>query len=189
MWESHGIWFHYIYGGKNLVIDYIHAATYVGIISTLIYLIPMCYWDIRYRRMPKWAFVPLILVNIPAIIVLYMNGLPLAYIALSCLLTVLFTVLFYMKCYRGADARFLILISWFCILNPINPADSSNIFQIIFVIMLAFTSIMWMIYVYFYNRQIGNKTLSLWNKFNNCPRGSPWMIPIAAALILTAVIA
>jgi hypothetical protein len=94
-----------------------------------------------------------------------------------------------MKCYRGADARFLILISWFCILNPLNPADSSNIFQIIFVIMLAFASIMWMIYVYFYNRSKKVIGLSLWNKFNNYPRGSPWIIPISAAFVLTAVIA
>jgi hypothetical protein len=55
--------------------------------------------------------------------------------------------------------------------------------------MLAFTAIMWMIYVYFYNRRVGNKELSLRNKFNNYPRGSPWIIPIAGAVILTAVFA
>ena len=171
------------------MIDYIHLASYVGVISCLIYLIPLCCWDIKNRSIPKWSLIPLMIINIPALIILYTNGLPLAYIALSGLLTTLFIVLFYAGCYRGADARFLILISWFCVLNPLNPADSSNIFQIIFVIMLAFTSIMWMIYVYFYNRRVGNAGLSLWNKFNNYPRGSPWMIPIAVALILTAVIA
>lgn len=171
------------------MIDYIHAAAYIGVISTLIYLFPLCYWDIKYRKIPKWTFVPLILVNIPSIIILYMNGLPLAYIALSGLLTGFFIFLFMKNCYRGADARFLILISWFCILNPINPADSSNIFQIIFVIMLAFTAIMWMICVYFYNRRNKVMGLSLWQKFNNFPRGSPWMLPIAAAFILTVMIA
>ena len=170
-------------------IDYIHAAAYVGVISTLLYLIPLCYWDIKNRAIPKWSLIPLIVVNAPAIMILYINGLPLAYIALSGLLTILFLVLFYTGCYRGADARVLILISWFCILNPLNPADSSNIFQIIFVIMLAFTSIMWMIYVYFYNRRWGNSGMSLFKKFNNYPRGSPWMIPIATAFILTAVFA
>ena len=169
--------------------DYIHAAAYVGVISTLIYLIPLCYWDIKYRAIPKWSLVPLIAINVPSIIILYTNGLPLAYIALSGLSTVLFILLFMTGCYRGADARFLILISWFCVLNPLNPADSSNIFQIIFVIMLAFTAIMWMIYVYFYNRGVGNKELSLWQKFNNYPRGSPWMIPIAIAFVLTVVFA
>lgn len=171
------------------MIDYIHAASYVGIISTLIYLIPLCYWDIKYRKIPKWSLVPLTIINVPSLIILYTNGLPLAYIAISCLLTAFFIFLFNKSCYRGADARFLILISWFCVLNPLNPADSSNIFQIIFVIMLAFTAIMWMIYVYFYNRRVGNKELSLRNKFNNYPRGSPWMIPIAGAVILTAVFA
>jgi Flp pilus assembly protein protease CpaA len=171
------------------VIDYIHAAAYVGVISTLIYLAPLCYWDIKNRAIPKWAFAPLIIINVPALWILYMNGLPLAYIALSGLLTALFVILFWKNCYRGADARFLILISWFCVLNPINPADSSNIFQIIFVIMLAFTSIMWMIFLYFRNRYLGNTGLSLWDKFNFCPRGSPWMIPIAAAFILTVVFA
>ena len=171
------------------MIDYIHVAAYVGIISTLLYLIPLCHWDIKNRAIPKWAMAPLIIINIPALAILYMNGLPLAYIALSGLLTTLFLVLFWKNCYRGADARFLILISWFCVLNPINPADSSNIFQIIFVIMLAFTSIMWMIYVYFYNRRIGNKGLSLFQKFNNYPRGSPWMVPIAVAFVLTVMIA
>jgi Flp pilus assembly protein protease CpaA len=171
------------------LIDYVHAVTYVGVISTLLYLIPLCYWDIKYRAVPRYIFAPLILINIPALAILYTNGLPLAYIALSSLLTILFLILFYIGCYRGADARFLILISWFCVLNPLNPADSSNIFQIIFVIMLAFTSVMWMIYVYFYNRENGNKKLSLWQKFNSYPRGSPWMIPIAVAFILTAVFA
>lgn len=171
------------------MIDYIHAAAYVGVITTLIYLLPLCYWDIKYRAIPKWSLIPLIVINIPSIVLLYTNGLPLAYIALSGLSTVLFLILFWGNCYRGADARFLILISWFCILNPLNPADSSNIFQIIFVIMLAFTAIMWMIYIYFYNRSVGNKGLSLWQKFNNYPRGSPWMIPIAVAFILTVVFA
>jgi hypothetical protein len=171
------------------VIDYIHAVAYVGVISTLIYLIPLCYWDIKYRAIPKWALVPLIVVNIPCLIVLYTNGLPLGYIALSGLLTLLFICLFAVKCYSGADARFLILISWFCILNPINPLDSTNIFQLMFVIFLATTSVLWMIYVYFYNRGVGNKELSLWQKFNNYPRGSPWMIPIAIAFVLTVVFA
>jgi hypothetical protein len=171
------------------MIDYIHMAAYVGVISTLLYLIPLCYWDIKNRRIPGFVFAPLILINIPALWILYTNGLPLAYIALSGLLTILFLVLFYVGCYRGADARFLILISWFCILNPLNPADSSNIFQIIFAIMLAFTAIMWMIYVYFYNLHTGVTGLSLWQKFNNYPHGSPWMIPIAVAFVLTAVFA
>ena len=171
------------------MIDCIHAAAYVGVISCLIYLIPLCYWDVKNRAIPKWAMTPLIIINIPALVILYMNGLPLAYIALSGLLTALFLVLFWKNCYRGADARFLILISWFCVLNPINPADSSNIFQIIFVIMLAFTSIMWMIYVYFYNRKRGNKGMSLFKKFNNYPRGSPWMVPIAVAFVLTVMFA
>ena len=169
--------------------DYIHAAAYVGVITTLLYLIPLCYWDIKYRSIPKWSLVPLIVINVPSIIILYTNGLPLAYIALSGLSTILFVLLFMGGCYRGADARFLILISWFCILNPLNPADSSNIFQIIFVIMLAFTAIMWMIYVYFYNRSKKITGLSLWQKFNNYPRGSPWMIPIAGAFILTVMFA
>jgi len=171
------------------MIDYIHLSSYVGVISCLIYLIPLCYWDIKNRAIPKWTLIPLIIINVPPLVILYTNGLPLAYIALSGLLTILFLVLFYVGCYRGADARFLILISWFCILNPLNPADSSNIFQIIFVIMLAFTAIMWMICLYFRNRYVGNEGLSLWNKFNYCPRGSPWMIPIAVAFILTAVFA
>lgn len=106
------------------MIDYIHAAAYVGVITTLIYLLPLCYWDIKYRAIPKWSLIPLIVINIPSIVLLYTNGLPLAYIALSGLSTVLFLILFWGNCYRGADARFLILISWFCILNPLNPAGS-----------------------------------------------------------------
>lgn len=169
--------------------DYIHIAAYIGVISTLIYLIPLCYYDIKYRRIPKYSFIPLIIVNIPALFILYTNGLPLGYIALAGLLTAFFIFLFNRNCYRGADARFLILISWFCLLNPLNPADSSNIFQIIFVIMLAAASVFWMIYVYFYNRSKGNKGMSLWQKFNNYPRGSPWMIPISIAFILTVIFA
>jgi hypothetical protein len=58
-----------------------------------------------------------------------------------------------------------------------------------FIIFLSATAVFWMIYVYFYNRHIGNKNLSLWQKFNNYPRGSPWMVPIAIAVILTVVFA
>ena len=171
------------------MIDYIHLAGYIGVISTLLYLIPLCHFDVKNRSIPKWIMVPYMLVNTPALLVLYTNGLPLAYIALSGLLTGLFLFLFIMNCYRGGDARFLILISWFCILNPLNPMDSSNIFQIIFVIMLASCAIGWMIYVYFYNRARGFKTKSLFHKFNDYPRGSPWMIPIAVAFLLTVVTA
>lgn len=171
------------------MIDYIHAAAYIGVISTLLYIIPLCYWDIKYRKVPKWVFAPLILINIPALFILYTNGLPFAYMAISGMLTAFFIYLFYKNCYRGADARFLILISWFCILNPINPLDSSNIFQLMFIIFLSATAVFWMIYVYFYNRKNNPFIKSLWQKFNNYPRGSPWMIPIAAAFILAVVFA
>ncbi len=171
------------------MIDYIHAVAYIGVVSTLIYIIPLCYWDIKYRKVPKWVFTPLILINIPSLIILYTNGLPFAYIAISGMLTAFFIYLFSKNCYRGADARFLILISWFCILNPINPLDSSNIFQLMFVIFLSATAVFWMIYVYFYNRKNHPTIKSLWQKFSNYPRGSPWMIPIAAAFILAVVFA
>ena len=192
--------------------DYIHACAYVGVISILV-LLPVIIWnDIKYRTIPPWTLWILIGLNMPAIYVLYSEGLPLFYIMLSIIMTALFAVLYKMGALKGGDFKILTIISWFCPLNPLNPNDT--FFQIQFVIFLSAVAILWMIYVYFKNRKLdpsiikeatlrllfsNNRhhgkcieplvmsNLSLWEKFNNYPRGSPWVVPIAVAFIITAV--
>jgi len=178
------------------MIDYIHAAAYVGVVSVLLYLIPLCYLDIQFRRIPNVFLLPLIVGNIVALFVLYTNGLWVGYLIISALLTVFFTAMFLFKAFKGADAKVLILISWFCPVNMLNPFDNSfeiqHSFQIQFVAFLAGVSLLWMIYVYFKNRKaidlVTSDKQTLFQKFNNYPRGSPWMIPIAIAFVLTVVL-
>ena len=172
------------------MIDYIHACAYVGVVSILLLLIPIVRNDIRYRRVPEWPMWLLIIINVPALYVLYSNGLPFFYLALSLVMTTLFGILYLLRAFKGGDLKILTLIAWFCPLNPLNPNDT--FFQIQFVIYLAAVSIFWMIYVYFRNRRdidlVSSEKLTLWQKFNNYPRGSPWMIPIALAFIVTVVL-
>ena len=171
------------------MIDYIHACAYVGVISILILLAPLVYYDIKYRRVPTWTLWLLIGLNVPAIYVLYSEGLPLFYIMLSIIMTVLFGVLYKVGALKGGDFKILTIISWFCPLNPLNPNDT--FFQIQFVIFLSAVAILWMIFVYFQNRrardQVTFNEMSLWQKFNDYPSGSPWMVPIAIAFVITAV--
>jgi Flp pilus assembly protein protease CpaA len=106
---------------------------------------------------------------------------------LSIIMTALFAVLYKMGALKGGDFKILTIISWFCPLNPLNPNDT--FFQIQFVIFLSAVAILWMIYVYFKNRRTDLfNGMSLWQKFNDYPRGSPWMVPIAIAFVITAVL-
>jgi Flp pilus assembly protein protease CpaA len=171
------------------LIDYIHAASYVGVVSFLLSMGVLLGEDIRNRKIPQWILGVLILVNVPALWIMYSNGLPIFYLLLSIVMTILFGILYWVGSFKGGDAKVLILISWFCPLNPINSNDT--FFQIQFVIFLAAVSIFWMVYVYFKNRHaqdpLSFRDMSLWQKFNNYPGGSPWMAPIAIAFIITAV--
>jgi Flp pilus assembly protein protease CpaA len=105
-------------------------------------------------------------------------------------MTALFLILYKVGAFKGGDTKLLLCIAWFCPLNPLNPNDT--FFQIQFVIFLAAVSILWMIYVYFGNRNeqdpITFNKMTLWQKFNNYPRGSPWMIPIAISFVVTVVL-
>ena len=171
------------------MIDYIHACAYIGVASVLILLAPMVLSDIKCRRVPGWAMWLLAIVNIPALYILYSNGLPIFYALLSVTMTALFGMLYKVGAFKGGDVKILAAIAWFVPLNPINPNDS--FFQIQFVILLATTAVLWMIFVYFTNRNsldpLGFNEMSLWKKFNNYPGGSPWMIPIAIAFVITVV--
>jgi Flp pilus assembly protein protease CpaA len=172
------------------MIDYIHACAYVGVISVLI-LLPFIVWnDIKYRKVPGWAMWLLVGLNVPTLYVLYSEGLPLFYIALSLTMTTLFGILYILRAFKGGDLKILTMVAWFCPLNPLNPNDT--FFQIQYVIFLAAVSILWMIYVYFGNRNaqdpITFNKMTLWQKFNNYPGGSPWMIPIAIAFVITVVL-
>jgi len=173
------------------MIDYIHAAAYVGVITTLIYLPLLCYYDIKFREFPKNILVPLVIINLIALAILYTNGLPPMYLLLAVFLTSLYVILYALKAFKGGDARFLIIMAWVCPLNPLNPNDT--FFQIQYPIFLAGVSVLWMIYVYFVGRKasidpISFKKKPLWQKFNDYPRGSPWMIPISIAFILAVIL-
>ena len=172
------------------MIDYIHAAAYVGVISMLL-LLPIIVWnDIRFRKVPQWPLWLLVVINLPMLFTLYSNGLPIFYALLSIAMTLLFGLLYKLNAFKGGDTKILILISWFCPLNPLNPNDT--FFQIQFVIFLAAMAVLWMIYVYFTNRhaedQLTFREMSLRQKFNNYPRGSPWMVPIAIAFVITVML-
>ena len=172
------------------MIDYIHAAAYVGILSTLLYIPVLCYFDVKHRSIPSGVLIPLTMINFFALAILYSNGLPPMYLLLAGFLTVLYAILYHFKAFKGADARFLIIMAWACPLNPLNPNDT--FFQIQYPIFLAGVSILWMIYVYFMGRKVSIDPISfkkkpLWQKFNDYPRGSPWMIPISVAFILTVI--
>ena len=84
------------------MIDYIHAAAYVGVITTLIYIPFLCYFDVKHRSIPNGVLIPMVIINLLSLVILYSNGLPPMYLLLAIFLTVLYGFLYY----------FLTLLIW-----------------------------------------------------------------------------
>lgn len=118
--------------------------------------------------------------NIPALCILYLNGLPLSYLVLSIGLIGFYCILWAKDWIGGADAKFLSVIA---LIVPLSPF-SYYPFQLTFYIALAGVLGCVPFVVYARNRYLGNSEKA-WTYY---PRGIPYMIPISIAFVLAVFI-
>ena len=136
--------------------------------------------DMKYREVPNWVWVVLLIINTPALTILYTNGMPVTYLALSIGLVGLYFILWSHSWIGGADAKFLSVIAFVVPLSPFSYTP----FQITFYICLLIVLGMVPVAIYMRNHILGNEQLTLKEKWTYWPRGIPYMIPISIAFMM-----
>lgn len=149
------------------------AMVWLVTIILLLYTIPACYFDVKYREVPKGFWNPLVIICAPITIVLYMVGVYPWYLALlSVGFSLLYLTMALLGWYEGADFWYLVFISMFLVTNPLTGhillTFSYAIFLLASVVGCALVC-----------RAIPDKKFAQF----------PMMIPISLALWLTVVIA
>jgi len=157
----------------------------VPLVSILLYIIPMCYLDIKYREVNHWYWTPLVLVNVPVAAYLYVEGWYPPYAFAISLVTcgIFFTVL-KLGLLNGADFLFLIFIALFWIVNP-NPwphGIQAQFYIYLIVAMLVTAGVVLAI-----NYMKGERK-GLVAMMQDYPRGVPYMLPISFGFLLSLVI-
>ena len=101
--------------------DVSESLVWIVTIVLLLYTIPSCYFDIKYREIPKGFWNPMVIICAPITTVLYMVGYYPWYLAL---LSVGFFLLYLTMAlhgwYEGADFWYLAFISLFLVINPLT---------------------------------------------------------------------
>ena len=88
----------------------------------LLYYIPWaCYYDLKYRELPKGFWVPLWIVCVPVTTILYLTGIYPWYLApLSAGMVVFYYILYCWELFQGADFMYLAAITLFLVQNPVS---------------------------------------------------------------------
>ena len=155
--------------------DITTIAYYFGMASIMAAIPLICMLDVKYREVPNIIWVILMLVNVPCVIVLYLNGLPISYAALTIGLVGLYCLMWAKGWIGGADAKFLSVIA---IAIPLAQFS----FYIYLACILGFLPLA----VAIRNRLKG-EIKPFFEMFSYYPRGVPYMIPISLAFIITVI--
>ena len=169
--------------------EIVPIAYYFGFVSVTLFLPLVCIMDIRHREVPNIVWFVVLIINIPALGILYTNGLPYSYLVLSIGLIGLYCLLWGIKSIGGADAKFLSVIA---LVTPITPFSYTP-FQLVFYFWLITVFCLLPIAIYAYNKWILKDHGGLRYMFTHFPGGIPYMIPISlaflAALVFSGVVA
>lgn len=155
----------------------------MGVFTVMLSLPIVCILDMKYREVPNWIWVAMLIPNIPALWIMYTNGMPVSYLALSLGLVGLYFLIWSKGWIGGADAKFLSVIA---LIAPISPF-SYNPFQITFYICLLIALGMVPFTIYIRNHILGNEQLTMKEKWSYWPRGIPYMIPISFAFVMAVL--
>lgn len=155
----------------------------MGMFTVLLSLPIVCILDMKYREVPNWIWVAMLIPNIPALWIMYTNGMPISYLALSLGLVGLYFIIWSKGWIGGADAKFLSVIA---LIIPISPF-SYNPFQITFYICLLIVLGMVPFIVYLRNHIKCHEQITMKEKWSYWPRGIPYMIPISFAFVLAVL--
>jgi hypothetical protein len=151
----------------------------VPVVSLLAYVPLVCLLDLEYREVEHWYWIPLVLVNIPTMVMMMSDSNYLLYLPSLVAIFVWFTAMRF-HYFEGADFLYLTWISLFYIYNP---RSGHWLMVLPFTIFLAACLIVTAGWILAYNLFTG-KGLTL--KFD---KEIPMMFPISAALLLTVLLA
>jgi len=164
--------------------DFIQTLLLIPLISIMTYLIPICVFDILDREVEPLYWIPLLIINIPVMIYLYLTEWYPWYCFVISLVTIfIFSAMFKLELLQGADYLFLSFISMFWIVNPHNPWPHGV--QIQFYIYLMIAMLITAAILPFANYLRGVTSDNLLEMMSTYPRGVPFMLPISAAFLLS----
>lgn len=152
---------------------------WIPINSLLLYIPLVCLLDLKYREIEHWYWLPLVLVNIPVVVMLLQDGNYMLFIPSLVAIFVWFTAMRF-HFVEGADFLYLTWISLFFIYNPLSGHWLMVLPFTIFLLSCLLITAGWILIYNLVTR--GELTL----RFN---KEIPMMFPISAALILTVVLA
>ena len=162
----------------------INNLLWVPIALLLGYMIPACYYDVKYRELPKGFWTLLWTVCVPLTALLYLSVVyPIEALVISLFFVSVYFILMSKHIFEGADFMYLAGISLFFVTNPINNHSLMCITYAIFLIVsvIGFAAY-YQVAVRFKIQDILNWTSS--DKLE----GFPMILPISLALILTVVL-
>lgn len=152
---------------------------WVPMISLLLYVPVVCYLDLKYREVEHDYWWPLMVMNVPTIVMLIWDGNVLLYLP-GLIVTAVWFIAMRFGAFEGADFLYLTWISLFFIYNPLSGHWLMVLpFTIFLVACLVITAGWVLMYNIFTGRGYGL----------HFTREIPMMIPISVALVLTVVLA
>jgi hypothetical protein len=158
----------------------------VPVLSILAYLPYLIACDIATREVPYNAWLPLIAVNVLPLVyfLIIPDGYPWYSLVISAVMIAVFYVVMLRGLLQGADFIFLAVISLFWVVNPFPWPH--GLMQIIFYIDLFIVMILTAFCILVYNIAAGNRwgIIDMMSKY---PRGIPFIIPIAAAFVMSVM--
>jgi Flp pilus assembly protein protease CpaA len=154
----------------------------IPLVSILLYCIPVCYLDVRYREVNNWYWLPLVLVNLPGTAYLYVEGWYPWYCLIISLITVgIFAAMVQIDLLNGADFIFLSFIALFWIINPHPfPHGIQVQFYVYLLVSMILTSGCILLLNYVRGERKGWVAM-----MQDYPRGVPYMLTISLAFILS----
>jgi Flp pilus assembly protein protease CpaA len=164
--------------------ELIDIAYYAGFITILLAIPLVCILDIKYREVPNWLWFALTLPNIPFLYVMYSEGLPLTYLAISLGLLGVYLALWNLNWIGGADAKFLSVIA---IIVPLTPF-SYEPFAITFYICLVALLVCVPFAICIRNSIMCKKAITMKERWTYWKGGIPYMIPISIAFLVAVFV-
>jgi Flp pilus assembly protein protease CpaA len=162
--------------------DLINILLLVPLVSILIYIIPVCYLDVRYREVNNWYWLPLLIVNVPTAVYLYVSvWYPWYCLLISLIIIGIFAFMVRIDFLNGADFIFLACIALFWIVNP-HPLPHS--IQIQFYLYLLISMLVTAAAVLCLNYLRGERK-SWIAMMQEYPRGVPYILPVSFAFVLS----
>jgi len=165
--------------------EQIDASLKLIVFMIAVYIPCVIYMDIMYREFYPEQWVYLWFAGGSITTYLYLTGVyPWYSFVISMVMCIIFYFVMQLGFLEGADLLFLCTISLVWVVNPYPYPH--GLMQIPFYIYFAFTTILSMMYVFFYNLYKGNRW-DITSMMSQYPRGFPYMITISAAFILSLV--